>query len=199
MNRVGVPYLTRHQPALHIPTNAVQHASRRPVRVEPRGVEVERSGISPQVVTFERLLPVEEQLVHLPEPTLKRLSRSGRGEGVRVDVGQRKEPKGKAHRLDGPALQELDVALCLSRVGALVVAVLEDEPTWRRTADVVHAGVKRLKPVVQLPPIHPAPSDAQGLPCPSQPCMPPPRRCSVQTRAAYPPDARRISPARTGV
>jgi hypothetical protein len=41
---------------------------------------------------FEHLLPREQQLVHVPEPALQRsgLSLGRRGEGMRVDAGQRK-------------------------------------------------------------------------------------------------------------
>lgn len=45
-----------------------------------------------QVMILEGLLTLEQQLVHLPEPSLKRrcLRRGRCGEGVRVDLGQRK-------------------------------------------------------------------------------------------------------------
>jgi hypothetical protein len=41
----------------------------------------------------------EQQLVHVPEPAPQRcgLSRGRRGQGVRVDAGQREMPEGEPH------------------------------------------------------------------------------------------------------
>jgi Prolipoprotein diacylglyceryl transferase len=69
----------------------------------------------------------------LPEPILKRrcLGRGRAGEGVRMDLGQREVPEGEAHLLAKPSLDPLDFAKRPTRVRALVVAVLEDQPTAR--------------------------------------------------------------------
>ena len=99
MNRVGVPRTSaRRQSALDVPADTPQDASAGAVVVEPCDVEVELGRIPPQVVVLERLLAMEEQLVHVPEPVLERrgLGGSRRRQGVRVDLGQRKVPEGEA-------------------------------------------------------------------------------------------------------
>ena len=54
---------------------------------ETREVETERVGVSDQVRQAEAVLVREQQVVHLPEPSLgsRRLGRLGRVLGVRVD------------------------------------------------------------------------------------------------------------------
>ncbi len=63
-----------------------------PVAVEGRDVQAELGGVPAQVAVVERLLALEQQLVHVPEPALQRggLGRGRGGEGVRVDAGQEK-------------------------------------------------------------------------------------------------------------
>src|SRR5439155_1004635 len=88
---------------------------------------------------FERLLPVKQQLVHVPEPALQRrsLSRGRRGQGVRVDGGQREMPECEPHVPAELLLDTLDRVERLPRVRALVVAVLDDQMAGGRAADVI--------------------------------------------------------------
>jgi hypothetical protein len=74
-------------------------------------------------------LPVEQQLVHVPEPALQPggLSRGRRGEGVRVDGCQREMPEREPHVPAKLLFDLLDRMECLPRVWALVVAVLDDQ------------------------------------------------------------------------
>ena len=137
MNRVGVPRTSPDASPLST-SRRTRPSDRRagPVAVEPRDVELELGGIPPQVVVLERLLAMEEQLVHLPEPVLERgrLGRGGRGERVRVDLGQRKVPEREAHTLAQSSLDPFDLPKRPARVGAFVVAVLDDQrarPTRR--------------------------------------------------------------------
>ena len=71
MNRVGVPSTwPEAQAAVHIPTDPLGHGCAGPVAVERRHVPAELGGVPEQVAVLERLLPVEQQLVHVPEPAL---------------------------------------------------------------------------------------------------------------------------------
>jgi hypothetical protein len=128
------------------PANALEHPFSAAVAVEPRDVEPELERIAAEVVLLERRLAVEEHVVHLPEPALERggLRCPGRGEGVRVDLGQREVPEGEADALAQLGLDALDRAEGRARVGALVVAVLDDDRRRRRAADVIDRLVQRL-------------------------------------------------------
>ena len=102
MNSVGrapAPHRTRCRS--DVAADAREHRGAARGRVEPREVEPELGGVAAQVVVLERLLAVEEHLVHLPEPVLerRRLGRGGRGERVRVDLGQREVPEREADAL----------------------------------------------------------------------------------------------------
>jgi hypothetical protein len=90
----GSAHLTRRHSAFYVPADTSTYAG--PVDVEPCYVEPKVGGIPPQVVIGECPLVAEEQLVHVPEPVLEgdRLGGSGRGQGVRVDPGQREMPEG---------------------------------------------------------------------------------------------------------
>jgi hypothetical protein len=145
--RGGAPYLTGRQAALDIPLDPPQDPGSGPVVVEPRDVELELDGISPQVVVFERRLATEEQRVHFPEPVLQRGSLGGRrrGEGVRMDLRQRKVAEREADPAVQLSLDALDLSKRSARVRALVVAVLEDEPPGGRAADVIDLVVERLE------------------------------------------------------
>jgi len=92
-------HLARGQAAVHIPADPLRHRGASPVAVERRHVEAELVGIPQQVAVLERLLPVEQQLVHVPEPVLQStgLGHGRCGEGVRVDAGQRKVPVHDPH------------------------------------------------------------------------------------------------------
>src|SRR3954452_14947626 len=89
---------------------------------------------------------MKEKIVHVPEAILEssRLGRGGCGEGVRVDLGQREVPKRETSAPTPLPLHALDLSKRLSRVRALVVAVLDDEwGVWAPT-DVIDGLVERL-------------------------------------------------------
>ena len=104
-------HLARRYPARDVAVDALNTASParscRTIEIEP-----ELGRVPPQVVVRERLLAVEEQLVHLPEPVLERgrLGRGGRREGVRVDLGQREVAEREPHAAPEPPLDPLDLA-----------------------------------------------------------------------------------------
>src|SRR5260221_7490024 len=97
----------------------------------------ELGGVPAQVAVLERLLPVEQQLVHVPEPALPcgGLSRGRRGEGVRVNAGQREMPEREPHVPPELLFDLLDRMEGLPRVRALVIAVLDDQVAGGRPAD----------------------------------------------------------------
>jgi hypothetical protein len=80
---------------------------------------------------------VEQQLVHVPEPALPGRSRGRGSEGVRVDVSQWKVPEREPHVPAQLAFDLLDRMERLTRVWALVVAILDDQVTCGRAADVI--------------------------------------------------------------
>ena len=114
--------------------------------VEARDVEPELGGVPLQVVVGERVLAIKEQLVHGPEPVLecRCLGCGRRGEGVRVDLGEREMPEGEADTPAELSLDAFDLPERAPRVRAFVVAVLEDDTADCRTADVIDFLVKRL-------------------------------------------------------
>ena len=95
MNRVGVPSTWPEARPLSTSRRIRRHRRDGPVLVEDRRVQAELDGVPAQVAVFECLLPVEQQLVHVPERALQRggLGRGRRGQGVRVDAGQREMPE----------------------------------------------------------------------------------------------------------
>ena len=100
MNRVGVP--STWPEARPLSTSRWIRSSTAALarsRSKRRDVQPELGGVPAQVAVFERLLAVEQQLVHVPEPALQRsgLGRTRRGEGVRVDAGQREMPEREPH------------------------------------------------------------------------------------------------------
>jgi hypothetical protein len=136
----------RRLPALDVPTNATQDDGRDSVAVEARDVQPQPTGVALKILVSQRVLVIEEQPVHIPEPPLKSgCFRCGRrSEGVRVDLRERKVPE----REPDPAVLLLhlrDRFKRLPRVRTLVVAVLHDEATFRGAADVVDLLVKRLQ------------------------------------------------------
>jgi hypothetical protein len=138
-------HLARGQAAVHVAADPVRHRAAGPVPVEDRRVQAELDGVPEQVAVFECLLPVEQQLVQVPEPALQPggLRRGRRGEGVRVDAGQRKMPEREP---DGPAelaFDLLDRTERLPGVRALVIAVLDDQTAGGRAADMVGVLVQR--------------------------------------------------------
>jgi hypothetical protein len=85
---------------------------------------------------------VEEQLVHVPEPALHR-GGLGRGEGVRVNAGQREMPEREPHVPVKLLFDLLDRMERLPRVRALVIAVLDDQAAGGRAADVIDLLIQR--------------------------------------------------------
>jgi hypothetical protein len=63
-------HLTRRQTALDVSPNPPQDIRAGSILVEAGDVEPELGGIPPQVLVVERLLAMEEQLMHVPEPAL---------------------------------------------------------------------------------------------------------------------------------
>ena len=106
-------------------------------------VETELLGVADQVVELERVLVLEQEVVHLPERALLGGGLGGlRGElSVGVDVVQRQVPPDVADVAE--VAQELaDDRLRLPAVGALEVAVLDDrDRRLERPADVVALGI----------------------------------------------------------
>src|SRR5216683_7956287 len=141
----GTQHLARGQAAVDIAADPVGYRGAGPVCVEGRDVQAELGGVPAQVAVFERLLPVEQQLVHVPEPALQRggLRRGRRGEGVRMDAGQREVPECEPHVPAQLAFDLLDRVERLPRVRALVVAVLEDQRAGGRTAGVIDFLIQR--------------------------------------------------------
>ena len=95
MNGVGVPSTWPEAGPLSTSRRIRSATAVLAVAVEGRDVQAELGGVAAQVAVFERLLPGEQQPVHVPEPGLQRggLSRGRGGEGVRVDAGQREVPE----------------------------------------------------------------------------------------------------------
>ena len=119
-------------------TRAAPACSRRSVR-EPLDVEAELLGVADQVARAERVLVVEQEVVHLPERALVGGRFRGlRGElRVRVDVVERQVPPDVADVAE-VAQQLADDRLRLPAVRALEVAVLDHrDGRVERPADVV--------------------------------------------------------------
>jgi hypothetical protein len=124
------PHLTRRNSALDVPANTAQHISAELIFVEACAVELEFGRIPLQIVVFECVLAVEEQLVHVPEPALEcgGLGRGSRCQGVRVDLCEGKMPESEAD-VAVSLLDVFDLSKRLPRVRAFVIAVLEDQTT----------------------------------------------------------------------
>src|SRR5690242_21615119 len=88
---------------------------------------------------------MEQQLVHVPEPSLPRsgLGCGRRGVGVRVDAGQRKMAEREPHVPAELLFDSLDGMKGLPRVRALVVAVLNNQAAGGRAADVIDLLIQR--------------------------------------------------------
>ena len=80
-NSVGVPRIVRPLPAANVVAHAPEHRLSAAVSVEAPEVEPERDGVPPRVVVRQRVPAVKGQLVHLPEPVLRRRSLGGRRRG----------------------------------------------------------------------------------------------------------------------
>ena len=138
--------LARRKPALDVTSDPAQRAGAGSVVVELCDVEFELGCMAPQVVVFERLLAMEEQVVHVPEAVLERgcLGGGGRCEGVGMDLCEREVPEGEANAIGELSFNPLDRAERLPRVGAFVVAVLDDETSGGWAANVIDLLVERL-------------------------------------------------------
>ena len=138
-------HLARCQSALDVPTDPPRDARVGPVLVELLDVEFELGCIAAQVVVFERSLAMKEQIVHLPEAVLERgcLGGGRRRERVRVDVCQREVPEGEANATVELSFDPFDRAKRLPRVGAFVVAVLDEDTSGRGAADVIDPSSSR--------------------------------------------------------
>ena len=138
-------HLAGGEPALDVAADPREHARAGAVGVEALEVKPELGRIRAQVGVLERLLAMEEQLVHLPEPTLDRGGRGGRGgERVRVDVRQREVAEREADLVTELRLDALDLPERAPGVRALVVAALDDQAPLRPAADVIDGRVKLL-------------------------------------------------------
>ena len=84
----GAAHLARSQAGLDIAPDARLARRRGPVLVETRDVQTELGGVPSEIVVFERLLAMEQQLVHVPEAVLQCgcLGGGRRGERMRVDL-----------------------------------------------------------------------------------------------------------------
>src|SRR3954454_13077776 len=146
-------HLTGRRCAAHIAPDALQHGIAAPVADEALEVEPKLGRIGAEILVVQRLVAVEEQLVHVPEAALQRgrLGRRGRGERVRMDVGQREVPKREAHALQ-PRLDPPDLVERAARVRTFVVAVLDDQRPGGRPTDMIDGFVERLedRPLIAL-------------------------------------------------
>ncbi len=147
MNSVGVPRTTpvasplATSRSMRARTSAPVRSSSKRSRSRPISVAYERRSSS-----CEGLLTVVQQVVHLPEAILtgRRLGRCGRRERMRVDLGQWEVPEREADPTWQLSLDPLDRPERLPRVGALVVAVLEDDRRVRGATHVIDVRVEGL-------------------------------------------------------
>src|SRR5207302_10622125 len=109
------------------------------VLVEACDVQTELVGVRSEIVVLERLLAMEEQLVHGPEAVLQGSCLRGgrRPERVRMDLDEREVPEGETNAPAQFLLDVFDRPRRLPGVEALVVAVLENQTSGRRPAGVV--------------------------------------------------------------
>jgi hypothetical protein len=135
----------RAQPARYVfldPRPVATFAQR---RVELTDVHPDLTCIAAKVGQLERLLALEEQIVHLPEAILSGGLLGGLGGelGVRVDLAKREMAEDEAEPVAEVALDRLHGAVCGARVGTLVVPVHEQRHGRGRFAptDAVAAGV----------------------------------------------------------
>ena len=69
----GAEHLARGQAAVDVATDPVGYYGAGPVAVEGRDVQAELGGVPAQVAVFERLLPVEQQLVRDAAAGMRRI------------------------------------------------------------------------------------------------------------------------------
>jgi hypothetical protein len=110
-------HLGRCRSALDVSTNTLENGCSISVVVEPCDVELELSGVPPQIGVLECLLAMEEQFVHVREPVLDCgcLSCSGCREGVRVDLDEREVAVGETDSSAQLLLDAFDLSPAASK------------------------------------------------------------------------------------
>ena len=131
--------LARIEAALDVSADAREDRLARPILVEALPIQAEITCVAAEVFVLERVLPMEEAFVHVPESILARrcLGCGCGSQGVRMDLGQGEVPEDKANAAFEPPLHALDLPESLPGVGALVVAVFNEERSSLGSADVV--------------------------------------------------------------
>jgi hypothetical protein len=116
-----------------------------PISVEQRHIKTELGGVPAQVAVFECLLPVKQQLMHVPEPVVpcSGLGCGCSGEGVRVDLWSAESAGRRGGSPRQALLNTFDLSKRLTRVRAFVIAIL-DQAAGRSAVDVIDRFVKRL-------------------------------------------------------
>src|SRR6478609_711083 len=134
-------HLARSDAALHVAADAFGNGGSSAIPIEDVQLEPELARVAAQGVVRERLLAVEEHRVHLPEAALPsgRLRGGRRGEGVRMDIRERKVPEAEPNVSTAKRFDTLDLTERPARVRALVVAVLDDQRSGGRAAHMVDA------------------------------------------------------------
>ena len=145
MKNDGVPETPLRSARVDVLRDARRSFVRAQVLAEPVDVEAELLRVAEQIGDAQRVLAVEQQIVHLPEPSLlrRRLDRLGRLLRPRMDVVQREVPP-HVRDLAVPREQLAERTLGLAAVRALEVAVLDHRHGCvDRPADVVAIRVDR--------------------------------------------------------
>src|SRR6185437_2963153 len=113
--------------------------------VAQEGVEIdaEARGVLGQIGPLERLLVLEQHVVHRPEALLRAgsLGGLGRGERVRMLGGQREAAKHEAQARAEHLLQRLDRVVGAGAEGTLEVAVLDERDRRAKAAVDVIVGM----------------------------------------------------------
>jgi len=122
-------------PAAPSRVGAVGELAREPLDVEPEGV-----GVRDEILVAQRVLVLEEPVVHLPEPALGAGGLGGlrRQLGVRMHVRQGEVAIDEAQALAHPPAHLVHDRMRRAAVGTLVVAVLQQRDGCRHgAADVI--------------------------------------------------------------
>src|SRR6185437_14072096 len=148
----GSTDLGRSQSGLDVTADTPPDVRPYAILVETCDVQTEAVGVLSEINVFERVLPMKEQVVHRPEGVLQGgcFGSSGRSESVRMDLDEREVPEGETNAPAQFLLDAFDRAKRPTGVRALVVAVLENQPSRRRPAGVVDLLVQRHQTPFQL-------------------------------------------------
>jgi hypothetical protein len=111
------------------------------IRDELRLVQPDRGGVPDQILLVERVLVIEQRIVHRPELAL-RPGRLRRALGVRVGRGEREVAENQPHPRAESALQLLDDRLGLAADWALIITV------WTPSVTVVAICLKVSAPTI---------------------------------------------------